>query len=105
MRKGYARQVRTVSQDGRLSLFQVERPPLPASHQATPVYSPSACDEIASFYLSSSRYLQTLNVGGNPRGLISEVRFVPGADIYAFIFYPRHDSENAEMNEDSEQAD
>jgi len=44
MRKGYARQVRTVSQDGQLSLFQVERPPLPASHQATPVYSSSAWD-------------------------------------------------------------
>jgi hypothetical protein len=29
MRKGYARQVRTVSQDGRLSLFQVERPKEP----------------------------------------------------------------------------
>jgi len=30
---------------------------------------------------------------------------VPGADIYAFIFYPRHDPQNAEMHEDSEQAD
>ena len=38
MRKDYARQVRTVSQDGRLSLFPVERPPLPASHQAAPAY-------------------------------------------------------------------
>ena len=42
-------QVRTVSQDGRLSLFQVERPPLPASHQATPACSPSACDKVPVF--------------------------------------------------------
>src|SRR5258705_250879 len=56
MRQGYALQVRTASQDGRLSLFQVERPPLPASHQAKPVYPPCAGDEIAPFHPSPSRY-------------------------------------------------
>src|SRR6476646_446544 len=94
MRKGHARQVRTVSQDGRLSLFQVEPPPLPASHQAKPVYSPSACDEVAPFYPSSSRYLQMLKVGWKPRGLISvrsfnddsPARLYPGSLDWRRIF-------------------
>jgi hypothetical protein len=57
MRKGYARPVRTVLQDEQLSLFQVERPPLQESHQATSVYSPSADDKAAPFCPSSSRYV------------------------------------------------
>ena len=62
MRKGCARWVRTVSQDGRRSLFQVERPPLQESHQATPAYWASACDK-APFCPSSSMCLQMLKVG------------------------------------------
>src|SRR5690348_40370 len=64
MRKDCARQVCTVSRGGRQSLFQVGLLPLPASHQSTPAYLPSACGNVALFCPRSSQMcLQMLKFG------------------------------------------
>ena len=58
-----------------------------------------------AFWRGPTQYHFSRQQEARTRRTSTEVRFVPGADIYAFIFYPRHDSQNAEMREDSEQAD